>query len=696
MKFAGLCTKAAALLAAVAVAMPTSAFAANTMKFDTGDLGGIVPAGAKYPLFVSGAPSGSAKIEYWTENGKIGEIEPSGRVEWLAPQRNTAVTAKAIDADGAVLAQKTFPFKAGVALDETVKFWDINFTGTEFSDSNNWLVWQGTTSLVYSLEGGNRLGRAGAATVETADGNSYVRLSKNGQLNQIEAGALSLADGVVEFSADIYIDNKDGAALSSGSTLASFVADGSWRSYGMTIGSAGIGWTGNTVTAAANEWHNIKYIYDGLNNALTCLVDGTYLGKSAGVQYGTINRFDIENPLDCDLLVDNIRVTKYVPRLTLSVSDENPIIGAQVGLTAKANTPVAEIKYFLALDNLHFEEIDGKVNGEAYKQYIMAEGYDEDGKFVAASQIAELSAVNKKADTYMKVDFEGAYENNVFFDASGNNARLDGAESSIASIGGGKALMLKTTTEKWNQFVNEAVYRKSGRYTIDMRYMVSAGSVQWGSNSVLLINYFNAAGGLSALNITDHLGNFCEDRVNITVDGSPVAEECGRWYNIRAVVDTDAKTIEVYLDGKLLLKKENLDMVQLHSVNTVRKENGETYIDDVHVYQVSDYTPEFKLAKKKTVIDGSRVTHIAVFTNNVNSKKEFTLIRAIYDNDGRLTGVRSDGVSLSPSNAEKSKSAFQYMTYDVDEVLNKKVKLMCWDGELGQMLPVTFDVPLNY
>ena len=68
MKFAGLCTKAAALLAAVAVAMPTAAFAANTMKFDTGDLGGIVPAGAKYPLFVSGAPSGSAKIEYWTEN----------------------------------------------------------------------------------------------------------------------------------------------------------------------------------------------------------------------------------------------------------------------------------------------------------------------------------------------------------------------------------------------------------------------------------------------------------------------------------------------------------------------------------------------------------------------------------------------------------------------------------------------------
>lgn len=702
--------KAVSAIAALSMILSlgiVGASAASMRISDGADIAGYVMLGAKTKLEVNGAPSGTAKIRWYTglssrDKVLVGEVEGSTGTILLDVQNSKKyIFAEALDADGNILEQTDRSVRYGVEFKETQSIFNVTF--------DDGFKWNGTQYLQnasgadYRHAAGGRIsvsmGNPGDVNDPLNNNNKCMMLTAGGDLNYIEAASERVDYAYETDGKSIYVleadmqfkDLTDRGLIKVTCQDAGHVAAGSADgrdSEPIMLSNGSFNFYGNTIKAETDKWYNVKYVYDAAHKQLTALIDNVYLGTAAGVDMTKLGRLSLVNSNNGVMYLDNLKWTKYEPAVQLSLS------GSALAAAA-ADDLVPSIWRSLDGDTF-YKYADGtsaEVQTLPYAQFFVARGY-KDGGFTQSERIDVAAATDISAKrTYLDCDFGDGYEvsgdslnknGEKVFSLSGTNTLENGElkqavpstalHEIVTSMGDLKGTDSGVVTIEAD--IRNADWRNE--YFMTVRFLKNLSG--WDYNHDL---YMHAEGGDGIIiYYTDQNGDAKSVKTGIKYSSNE-----SKHYKLD--IDVDKQQVTVTIDGQSFVISDIapirfVNYLQFHANMKVQM------IDNVQIYKYETQTIEHRaeIAEKHYLLSSAGEVDIAngssviLEVTNDGSEKSFTLFAAAYNEDGSLAEVGKRAVNLGANGAGTYSFRFS------KEYAPENVKVFSWDAALTSVLPI--------
>lgn len=571
----------------------------------------------------------------------------------------------------------------GENLAAKTEFYNVDFDGMQWkavADGRRFLHNAGG-GMVYSSVGGNRIQSDANAKI-SKDGKSgdCAELAAGVKTAVAELGALKINSGsTYVFEADCrFTDQAEINSVLSVRATTGWVAN-----WGATIKENKVWFGGKGVDAAPGEWHNIKMIFDADSN-LTCTVDGVSVyGQPLKVACAAFDKTNIASPANGTIYMDNLRVTEYVPNLSISsaAAGKKVIAGTKASVIPSAFDGTGlTVSVYSSTNGVDYTKVgDGaqEITVKAYTQYFAARAYDKNGEFVGQSKPIKIEGYKSVA---------GSVLSDKNFD-DGDMSGLGTSNVEVVTPLGQQSPYLKLSGTSGSYVRDESVRRvNSGRTVAGWRYYLEPGSTQYRSNGMMMIDYStnaeNVDTGEAAIYV--YLGGTVKIQIggnaSNTVD-TGIPAQLGHWYDVQAVIDIDAQKIQLYLDGSFAYECDAPGIKQLRYVEIQRYEAGASYVDDIKVYKEAAPVSEFAVSDIEHDMNDTTATIRPIITNDAQSRS-FNCYAAVYDQQtNALLSIKSQKAELAAG--ETAARDFRFAAEDVERGY---IKLMFWNDDMQPVL----------
>ena len=695
------CLSAAAIISSFAVSVNADA---DTLRINNGaNLAGYVMKGAKVKMSVSGVPSGTAKVKWYTGlNGRdktqVAESYESDGTCWVdVPSEKRYIFAEALDAEGNILAEGDTSMAYGTDFDVQESILSENFDDGYAWHGYQWIVSDADRSYK-TLTTGGRIGVTYGNPEDAAD-----PAGKNGncmKLTDSYFNYIELVRGNVNYpytldtnsiyvlESDMWFDDLSDRSLTKvtyqdSSQAAAGHTDGR-DSVAITLSNGSFEFYGNTIPAETGKWYNIKYVYDAINGQLTALINNQYLGLAAGVDMVTWGRLTYVNCKTSNMYLDNLKITKYAPAVSLAEANRQ--------LTASAAE--GDVSIWRSLDGVTYKKAANGTSYTAeelpYKQYFAARTYN--GGSYSQSKVVEIPAFSQV--TTKKVYYDYNFDNSASIEDYG--FAVEGNAEKI-SVKDGKMVIsepasdtlavyyLTKSANELNGLDNGIIYTEAdmqlsnnwrARYMFRLQYSYDSSLSNLGSVRAMV-------NGTSNIQIvyTD------AEKAEKTID---TGISWGDQVHYKVAVDVDNNTVTITMNDKSFTINDLGNIGFLKDIGYGSYADGIVTVDNVscYKYEKSDITQKFGFAEKSYLYSSSDDNNvengmiIAAVVTNDDKAKDYVSYAAVYDENGNLAEVARSKVTMSSGDYAQKNYRFE------NEYPENRIKIFSWDSSMVPVLTV--------